>query len=92
MSIRKPLDIFWFLPTHGDGRYLGSSNRAHDIAARHVKLYLSWGEPPSEVARKFADVRRRAGKEGRQVRLGMRLHVIPRETEAAAWQAAEELS
>ncbi|WP_418647844.1 FMNH2-dependent alkanesulfonate monooxygenase [Thauera butanivorans] len=69
----------------------GSSNRAHDTAARHVELYLSWGEPPSEVARKFADVRRRAEKEGRQVRFGMRLHVIPRETEAAAWQAAEEL-
>ncbi|MFT3760564.1 FMNH2-dependent alkanesulfonate monooxygenase [Thauera sp.] len=69
----------------------GSSNRAHDTAARHVELYLSWGEPPSEVARKFADVRRRAEKEGRQVRFGMRLHVIPRETEAAAWQAADEL-
>ncbi|WP_341646360.1 FMNH2-dependent alkanesulfonate monooxygenase [Thauera sp. SDU_THAU2] len=69
----------------------GSSNRAHDTAARHVELYLSWGEPPSEVARKFADVRRRAEKEGRQVRFGMRLHVIPRETEAEAWQAADEL-
>ncbi|WP_341649665.1 FMNH2-dependent alkanesulfonate monooxygenase [Thauera humireducens] len=58
----------------------GSSNRAHDTAARHVELYLSWGEPPSDVARKFADVKRRAEKEGRQVRFGMRLHVIPRET------------
>ena len=26
-------DVLWFLPTHGDGRYLGS-----DIAARHVTL------------------------------------------------------
>jgi alkanesulfonate monooxygenase len=69
----------------------GSSNRAHHTAAKHVELYLSWGEPPSEVARKFADVRKRAEKEGRQVRFGMRLHVIPRETEAAAWQAADEL-
>lgn len=69
----------------------GSSDRAHDTAARHVELYLSWGEPPEEVARKFADVRKRAEKEGRQVRFGVRLHVIPRETEAAAWQAADEL-
>src|SRR5690349_9323832 len=30
-------DILWFLPTHGDGRYLGS-----EIGARHVSLsYLS---------------------------------------------------
>src|SRR5690349_21641163 len=30
-------DILWFLPTHGDGRYLAS-----DIGARHVTLsYLS---------------------------------------------------
>ena len=69
----------------------GSSDRAHDTAARHVELYLSWGEPPEEVARKFADVKKRAEKEGRQVRFGVRLHVIPRETEAAAWQAADEL-
>src|SRR6218665_1335890 len=30
-------DIFWFLPTHGDGRYL-----ATDVGARHVSLnYLT---------------------------------------------------
>lgn len=69
----------------------GSSNRAHDTAAKHVELYLSWGEPPDEVARKFADVRKRAAKEGREVRFGVRLHVIPRETEAEAWEAAGRL-
>ena len=69
----------------------GSSERAHDTAAKHVELYLSWGEPPDEVARKFADVRRRAEKQGRQVRFGVRLHVIARETETQAWHAAGEL-
>uniref|UniRef100_UPI002ED83D2D FMNH2-dependent alkanesulfonate monooxygenase n=1 Tax=Pseudothauera rhizosphaerae TaxID=2565932 RepID=UPI002ED83D2D len=69
----------------------GSSDRAHDTAAKHVELYLSWGEPPDEVARKFADVKKRAEKEGRQVRFGVRLHVIPRETEAEAWAAADRL-
>jgi alkanesulfonate monooxygenase len=30
-------DVLWFLPTHGDGRYLGS-----EVGARHVSLgYLS---------------------------------------------------
>lgn len=69
----------------------GSSNAAHDLAASQVELYLTWGEPPEEVARKVADVRARAARLGRTVRAGVRLHVIARETEAAAWQAADEL-
>lgn len=69
----------------------GSSDRAHDTAAKHTDVYLSWGEPPDEVARKFADVKKRAEKLGRTVKFGMRLHVIPRETEAEAWQDAERL-
>lgn len=69
----------------------GSSPAAHDVAAEHVELYLTWGEPPGEVEKKFADVRRRAEALGRKVRFGVRLHVIPRETDAAAWAAAEEL-
>lgn len=69
----------------------GSSPRAHDTAAKHVDLYLSWGEPPEEVARKFADVKKRAEQEGRQVRFGVRLHVIARESEAEAWAAADRL-
>lgn len=69
----------------------GSSEAAHDLAAEHVDAYLTWGEPPSAVAQKVADVRARAARRGRTVRFGIRLHVIVRETDAAAWAAAEEL-
>ncbi|SDO57096.1 alkanesulfonate monooxygenase [Ralstonia sp. 25mfcol4.1] len=69
----------------------GSSAAAHDLAAEQVEAYLTWGEPPAEVAKKIADVRARAAKHGRTVRFGIRLHVIVRETEAAAWAAADEL-
>ncbi|WP_244785336.1 FMNH2-dependent alkanesulfonate monooxygenase [Cupriavidus pauculus] len=69
----------------------GSSDAAHDLAAQEVETYLTWGEPPADVARKIADVRARAAKHGRTVRFGIRLHVIVRETEAAAWAAADEL-
>jgi alkanesulfonate monooxygenase SsuD/methylene tetrahydromethanopterin reductase-like flavin-dependent oxidoreductase (luciferase family) len=31
----------------------GSSDAAHDLAAEHVDVYLSWGEPPAEVARRL---------------------------------------
>ncbi|QLF93566.1 FMNH2-dependent alkanesulfonate monooxygenase [Pseudomonas sp. ABC1] len=69
----------------------GSSEAAHELAAKHVDAYLTWGEPPAAVAEKIADVRERAKKYGRTVRFGVRLHVIVRETNEKAWAAAEEL-
>ena len=69
----------------------GSSPAAHELAAKHVDAYLTWGEPPAAVAEKIADVRERAKKYGRTVRFGVRLHVIVRETNAEAWAAAEQL-
>lgn len=69
----------------------GSSPAAHELAAEQVETYLTWGEPPADVARKIADVRERAARHGRTVRFGIRLHVIVRETDAEAWQAADAL-
>jgi alkanesulfonate monooxygenase len=69
----------------------GSSPAAHELAAEQVDAYLTWGEPPAEVAKKVADVRERAARLGRTVKFGIRLHVIVRETEEQAWAAAEEL-
>jgi alkanesulfonate monooxygenase len=69
----------------------GSSPAAHDLAAEQVDAYLTWGEPPAEVAKKIADVRARAAKHGRTVKFGIRLHVIVRETEDEAWRVAESL-
>lgn len=69
----------------------GSSDAAHELAAKQVDAYLTWGEPPAAVAEKFADVRRRAAQHGRQVKLGVRLHVIVRETNEEAWADAERL-
>lgn len=69
----------------------GSSPAAHELAAEQTEAYLTWGEPPAEVAKKIADVREKAARHGRTVKFGIRLHVIVRETDAKAWQAAEEL-
>ncbi|MNN39255.1 Methanesulfonate monooxygenase [compost metagenome] len=69
----------------------GSSPAAHELAAKHVDAYLTWGEPPAAVAEKIADVRERAKKYNRTVRFGVRLHVIVRETNEEAWAAAEKL-
>jgi len=80
--VQEPYPPVWFG---------GSSAAAHELAAEQVDAYLTWGEPPAEVARKIADVRNRAARKGRTVEFGIRLHVIVRETEDAAWKAAEEL-
>ncbi|KVR42543.1 alkanesulfonate monooxygenase [Burkholderia ubonensis] len=69
----------------------GSSPAAHAIAADHIDTYLTWGEPPEAVAKKIADVRARAAERGREIKFGIRLHVIVRETEDEAWRDAERL-
>lgn len=69
----------------------GSSPAAHDLAAKHVDAYLTWGEPPEAVAEKFADIRRRAAEYDRTIKLGVRLHVIVRETNEEAWADANRL-
>ncbi|MFF9497130.1 LLM class flavin-dependent oxidoreductase [Streptomyces flaveolus] len=69
----------------------GSSPAAIEVAARYVDVYLTWGEPPAQVAEKIARVRELAAKEGRTLRFGIRLHVISRDTSAQAWAEAERL-
>ena len=69
----------------------GSSDEARELAAQKVDLYITWGEKPEDVKAKIEDVKQRALKYGRTIRFGIRLHVIVRETEEKAWEAAEEL-
>lgn len=69
----------------------GSSDAAIELAGEQVDLYLTWGEPPEQVAEKLERVRAVAARFGRRVRFGIRLHVIVRETSEQAWQAADEL-
>ena len=69
----------------------GSSPKAGDVASKHVDVYLTWGEPPEQVAEKVAWIRSLAAAQGREVRFGIRLHVITRDTADAAWAQAEQL-
>lgn len=69
----------------------GSSAAAGPVAARHVDVYLTWGEPPSQVAAKLDWMRGLAAAEGRTLRFGIRLHVITRDTSKEAWAEAGRL-
>ncbi|WP_272976839.1 LLM class flavin-dependent oxidoreductase [Deinococcus geothermalis] len=69
----------------------GSSQPALSVAGEHVDVYLSWGERPEQIAQKFEQVRAEAARHGRQVRFGLRAHIIVRPTEEEAWSAADQL-
>ena len=69
----------------------GSSPKALEVAARHADVYLTWGEPPEAVHDKIEKVRKLAADEGRQLRFGIRLHVIARDTSEQAWVEAARL-
>ena len=69
----------------------GSSSEGQAVAADHADVYLTWGEPPGDVAEKIATMRAAAAARGRTMSFGIRLHVIVREKAAEAWQAAEAL-
>ena len=80
--VQRPYPPLWFG---------GSSPAGIDVAARHVDTYLTWAEPPADVAEKFATVRAAAAARGRTLDYGMRVHLIVRETDAEAWEAADRL-
>jgi len=71
--------------------FAGSSPEAIEVAAQSADVYLSWGEPPAQVAEKIERVRARAAQLGRTLRYGVRLHTVARPTSAQAWERAQEL-
>ncbi len=81
-SVQKPYPPLWFG---------GSSPAGIEVAADHVDTYLTWAEPPALVKQKLDTVRARAALRGRTLSFGMRVHLIVRETDAEAWEAADRL-
>lgn len=69
----------------------GASPAAEAVAARRADVYLAWGEPPEMVRPRLERMRELAAKEGRDVRFGIRLHVITRDRASDAWAEADRL-
>ncbi|MFJ4259323.1 LLM class flavin-dependent oxidoreductase [Pseudomonas monteilii] len=68
----------------------GSSVAAREFAAKHADFYLMRAEHPDEIAALIADIRARALKWGRtDIRFGLSIDVIARDTEAAALAEAK---
>lgn len=71
--------------------FSGSSDIALEIAAKYAHVYLTWGESPALVKEKIDRVKALAKEQGRDIKFGIRLNIVVRETEEEAWQAANNL-
>ncbi|HEX3649980.1 MAG TPA: LLM class flavin-dependent oxidoreductase [Pseudonocardiaceae bacterium] len=69
----------------------GSSDAGLRVAARRADVHLTWGEPPEAVADKVATLRKLAADAGRELRYGIRLHTISRDTSEQAWAEAQRM-
>jgi alkanesulfonate monooxygenase len=69
----------------------GFSEPARCVAAEAADVFLMWPDRLAAVRETLEDMRGRAAAIGRELRFGYRVHVIVRETEAEARQAARRL-
>ncbi|MFY0610074.1 MAG: LLM class flavin-dependent oxidoreductase [Hyphomicrobiaceae bacterium] len=71
----------------------GGSEQALEISAKHSSVHLFWGDRPTGIAEKIADLKRRAQRYGREeaLRFGMRLQIVCADTEEEAWASAYRL-
>jgi alkanesulfonate monooxygenase len=81
-SVQKPYPPLWFG---------GSSPAGIQVAADHCDTYLTWAEPPGDVEQKLKTVRAAAAARARTLSFGLRVHLIVRETDDEAWEAAHRL-
>ena len=69
----------------------GLSPDAREAAAAGADVYLMWPDKMEAVSEIIADLKARAAAKGRTLRFGYRVHVVVRETEALAREAADRL-
>jgi len=75
-------------PLQGNGGPLlyfgGISDGSKAVAARHADVFLMWPEPEEAIRSTLREMSERAAACGRTLDFGLRIHVVVRETEAAA--------
>lgn len=69
----------------------GFSQDAKEVAAAEADVFLTWPDTVGAVAATVAEMRERAERHGRTLRFGLRTHVIVRQTESEAREAAARL-
>lgn len=69
----------------------GFSDSAKQTAAEEADVFLTWPDTVGAVGETINDMRGRAKEFDRELRYGLRAHVIVRETEGQAMEAADQL-
>jgi alkanesulfonate monooxygenase len=69
----------------------GLSEEARETAAMDADVYLMWPDTEEEIGRIISDMSIRAAKNNRKLKFGYRVHVVVRETEEEARDAAAHL-
>ena len=69
----------------------GLSNEARETAAMDADVYLMWPDTEEEISRIIDDMKSRAARHGRTLKFGYRVHVVVRDTEEEAREAAAHL-
>lgn len=68
--------------------FSGSSEAALPVAVRHASNFLSFAEPPAQLAEKIGRVGALARAEGRSTRFGITATIIARPSSEEAWSVA----
>jgi alkanesulfonate monooxygenase len=69
----------------------GLSDEARETAAMDADVYLMWPDTEEEISRIMSNMTERAARHGRTLKFGYRVHVVVRETEEEARDAASHL-
>ncbi len=69
----------------------GFSDDAKDTAASDADVFLTWPDTVKSVGQTIAEMKQRAAQYNRALKFGLRTHMIVRETESEALDAAKSL-
>ncbi len=69
----------------------GYSPHGKDLCAEHCDVYLMWPDTEENLQGHMEDLSERAAGYGRKIDFGLRVHMIVRETESEAREAAQRL-
>ena len=69
----------------------GASDIALDVGSKRADVFALWGEPRAAIRERVSDIRSRAAELGRDIQFSLSVRPILGNTEAAAWQRAEEI-
>ena len=69
----------------------GASDIALEVGSERADVFALWGEPLAAIKERIADIRNRASSHGREISFSLSVRPILGNTEAEAWQRAEDI-